>query len=210
MLKQFAIVVSTLVIIIASISVLVSQSVIGGEPGDMEHPPEILDEPPKDMFPEVEPRDNVEKHYARCLYRDHIDGNLLMLEIKNIASIGQSLPLVNSEGIEKEMNNHVWVRIRGIYVPNKSVNNNRNRPHRTVELEQERFNLYQGQVWRLIESSWALVLSNIEVDSQDGSRYVADVYYQVGGVDRDLAADLIADGYAMDDTYAYDFGRRIP
>ena len=192
--------------------VLIVIASLGSGPGEDPYAP-YADAPPPGMFPtQITVSEQYEngKHYARCLYRDYIKGAVFLLEVKNIARINQELPGITSEGIEVEQNNHVWVRLRGVAAPRISTDDNRNRPHAEVELEQGRYNDLQDQTWRLFQSSWTLVLSNIEVDPENDKRWLADIYYQVGGVDRDLAADMIADGFMIESGFARSFGQRIP
>jgi len=155
------------------------------------------------------------RFYARCLYRDHIDGDRFFLEIKSVARLAQQFPGVVSEGFEAESNHHAWVKLRGVYAPRKSIERNRHRPHIEVEREQSRYDELQSHVWRIFQSSHTLTLTNILVDTdlrtpEGYPHFTANIYYRIGGVDRDLAADLIADGYVIDDTFVGDFGQRIP
>ena len=192
------------------IVILVSSLTDSSGPGDMEpEEMEIMDEPlPKNEIQEYSKNDG---HYARCLYRNHVSGSQYFLEIKNVKREGQKLVTIDSEGIEGEMNIHAWVRLRGTYAPNKSLLKNRNRAHVRVEREQKRLDMLESQTWRLFESSETLVLSNVEVDKENPkSGFIADVHYRIGGVDRDLAADLMADGFILDDVYARNYGDRIP
>lgn len=141
------------------------------------------------------------KYFARCLYRNHVDGAIYILEVKRIRMVG---------GKEIEQNSHEQVRLKGVYAPRASNFRHRARPHIEVEREQQRFSMLEEQTWRLFQSSETLILSEMELDPQDATRYVAKIEYRIGAVDRNLAADLIADGYLVDDVYARDLGRRLP
>ena len=193
-------------VVLISVTSLVTDS---SGPGD-----ELMDSPIDAGSPfdkEISNYTNDGGHYARCLYRNHIEGSRYFLEIKNVKREGQKLVSIESEGIEGEINVHAWVRLRGTYAPNKSLLKNRNRPHVRVEREQKRLDMLESQTWRLFESSETLVLSNIEVDEENPkSGFTAEIHYRIGGVDRDLASDLQVDGFILDDVYARNYGDRIP
>ena len=153
--------------------------------------------------------------YARILYRDDlINPFRYLLEIK----IPSEFPSIQSKGIQSEMNIHALVRLRGVYSAREKQMVGRFRPHIKIERERSRYNASMTQIWKLLSSAEYLILRNIEVDkdipySESHTEYpgfTADVYYVVGEVERNLANDLLADGYLIADTHAADMGSRLP
>ena len=173
--------------------------------------------------PDKPVRSKIDRHdeastYARVLYRDDlINATRYFLEIK--VPPDREFPAIASDNIQSETNIHALVRLRGVYAPRASQMKHRYRPHIKVERERHRFNEAMTQVWKLLSSSEYLVLRNVQIDD-DPPEYVesmteypgflADIYYVVGEVERNLAEDLIMDGYAVGNEFAANFGSRIP
>ena len=186
------------------LAVLAWQSRIEGSGDDDFELPDVED------APQLFEGDTFSVHYARCKYQSHIEGSRYFLEIKNIAREGQSLPSIDSTGIEGEMNIMAWVRLRGVSPPRPSLLTNRNRPHEHVEREQERLALLEKQTWLLFQASETIIVSNIVVDSKTTNGFLADIQLRFGATDLDLAETLMSGGYIFDDVYSRDYGRRLP
>ena len=175
------------------------------------------EEPDKPTRPKIDRHDEAGT-YARVRYQYHvINPTRYFMEIK--LADDRTFAGLKSEDIVAETNIHALVRLRGVYAGRGLLMENRYRPHIKVEREQARYNAAMQQVWKLLSSSEYLILRNVEVD-KDVPEYhetmtehpgiVADIYYVVGEVERNLAEDLIMDGYAVDNEFTADFGSRIP
>ena len=192
---------------------MMSLCVMGSGPDDEAEPyPTNGDEPYLDNAGSSEVSGSF---YARVGSLNHVivseEGDLLLfMEVKVFPAFKPGVfPTIEQNGIQSEMNIAALVEVDDVYVPRPSMMDNRNRSHFRVENETSRFEQSIGQVKDIVSMSETFILSDIKVDKEN-RRFVADVAYRMGGVDRDLYTTLYADGFIASKLEIVDFGGRRP
>ena len=142
--------------------------------------------------------------YARIVYRDDlISADTYFLEVK--AYPGSGFPLVT--GGWAETNVHVPIRLRGVAVPRVLQKaEQRNRPHKHVARERQRFDAAMDYVWSIVKLNKTLRVGNPEV-FEDAVE--CDVLVLIGGTWQSLAMLMLADEHfrpLQEDGSDWDFG----
>ena len=205
-------------------SVIINNTSIGSGPGDPPEEDAPLVEPVEE--PDFEPEMSADDVYDASVYARIRSTNffgsavIFGMEIKAHPMIeGEEFPTITHEGIQNEMNIYAMVRLRGASAPRNVMNDGfrllrgdiRARPHVETEREESRFDEIMAYVRSIRAISSAFILKNIAVEETvHGKQFVADVFYVVGGMERNLFDDLFNDGFVVNDEFGADFGKRIP